>query len=126
MKEKGKFGIISGIFILTCVIVLLITDKIKSEDEVYIKPVSVSESISVSLTQAGEIIQTDDSNNEKININTADAEELTRLPGIGDVIAGRIIEYREKQGKFNAIEEITEVSGIGETKFSQIKDMITV
>lgn len=63
---------------------------------------------------------------DKININTASADLLDTLPGIGEVLAGRIIEYREANGGFKSIEEITAVSGIGEKKFGDIKDMITV
>ncbi len=61
-----------------------------------------------------------------VNINTATAEQLDILPGIGEVLAGRIIEYREKTGGFGSTGEIMEVSGIGEKKYSDIKDMITV
>ena len=62
----------------------------------------------------------------KININTASASLLDSLPGIGEVLAGRIIDYREVTGGFKTIEEILEVSGIGDKKFSDIKDLITV
>jgi competence protein ComEA len=61
-----------------------------------------------------------------ININTASAAELDALPGIGEVLAGRIIEYRETTGGFKSVEEIMAVSGIGEKKYGDIKDMITV
>jgi len=60
-----------------------------------------------------------------IDINTATAEELTSLPGIGPVIAGKIVEYREAKA-FETIEEIQEVKGIGPAKFEAIKDRITV
>lgn len=60
------------------------------------------------------------------NINSADKIELTELPGIGESIAGRIIEYRNTYGPFKTIEEIMNVSGIGENKFAQIEDLITV
>ncbi len=62
----------------------------------------------------------------KININTATIEQLDMLPGIGGVIAQRIIDYRDKNGPFAAIEDIMKVSGIGEKKFEQIKDYIKV
>lgn len=61
-----------------------------------------------------------------ININTAGAEELTKLPGIGEVLAGRIIEYRESVGYFRNIEEIMLVNGIGENIFSKICENIYV
>ena len=64
--------------------------------------------------------------NEKVNINTATQEELDTLPGIGPSIASKIIDYREQNGKFNSIEEIKEVSGIGDAKYEKIKDSITI
>ena len=62
----------------------------------------------------------------RININTADALTLQSLPGIGPAIAERIITHRETHGAFRIIEEITDVSGIGETRFAEIRDQITV
>ena len=64
--------------------------------------------------------------NSKVNINTCTQTELETLPGIGPVTALKIIEYRNEKGKFKSIEEIKEVSGIGESKFNQIKDLIKV
>jgi competence protein ComEA len=61
-----------------------------------------------------------------INLNTATLEQLDSLPGIGPAIAQRIIDYRESVGSFKAVEEITEVSGIGEATLAKIKDLITV
>jgi competence protein ComEA len=48
------------------------------------------------------------------------------LPGVGPVTAGRIVEYREKNGPFKTSEEITKIKGIGEKTFQKIKDLITV
>ena len=62
----------------------------------------------------------------KININTATQEELETLPGIGPTTSLKIINYRNENGKFKSIEDIKEVSGIGENKFNTIKDMISV
>lgn len=61
-----------------------------------------------------------------ININTADEKRLCELPGIGPKTAQKIIEYRTNFRTFNKIEDIKNVPGIGEGKFSQIKDLITV
>lgn len=63
------------------------------------------------------------SDNKKININTADKDELTKLPNIGDKRADAIIEYRETK-RFEKIEDIKNVSGIGEKYFEQMKDLI--
>lgn len=74
-------------------------------------------------------IKTDDNNdknNSKVNINTASKEKLETLPGIGDTTAQKIIEYREQNGKFKKIEDIQNVSGIGEAKYNSLKDKITV
>lgn len=62
----------------------------------------------------------------KININTATAEQLTMLPGIGMTYAKRIVEYREKYGPFLFTKDITKVRGVGKTKYEAIKDYITV
>lgn len=60
----------------------------------------------------------------KININSADADELDKLRGIGVSLAQRIIDYREKNGAFATTEEIMKVSGISERKFEDIRDFI--
>ena len=60
-----------------------------------------------------------------VNINTADAERLATLKGIGPALAQRIIEYREQNGAFKSIDEIKNVRGIGEKNFSAFKDKIT-
>lgn len=61
-----------------------------------------------------------------VNINTADVDTLTALPGIGRVLAERIVAYRRQNGSFRAIEEITKVEGIGEKKADAILELITV
>ena len=63
---------------------------------------------------------------QKININTADASQLQEISGIGEKKAADIIQYRESKGSFQKIEEITEVSGIGDKTFEKIKEQITV
>lgn len=61
-----------------------------------------------------------------INLNTATKEELTALPGIGDVIAQRIIDYRSQAGSFKSINELDNVKGIGEKIIAKIKSYITL
>ena len=60
-----------------------------------------------------------------ININTASQAELEKLPGIGEKTAEKIIEYREENGPFQSIEDLKNVSGIGEAKHSEVEDLIT-
>jgi len=65
-------------------------------------------------------------NSETININTATAEKLQTLPGIGEKIAASIVEYREENGFFGSIEEIKNVNRIGDKIFESLKDKICV
>lgn len=64
--------------------------------------------------------------NEKVNINTANQTELETLPGIGTATAEKIIDYRNKNGKFSSVEDIQNVKGIGNAKYENIKESICV
>jgi len=61
-----------------------------------------------------------------ININTATAADLQRLPGIGAKTASRVIEYRQKNGPFKKVEELMNVRGVGEKNFLKLKNQISV
>lgn len=61
-----------------------------------------------------------------IDLNSADERELTVLPGIGEVLAQRILTYREEIGSFSSVEELLNVEGIGEKRFEEILDLITI
>lgn len=61
---------------------------------------------------------------ERINLNTAGIKELLMLPGIGEKIAGRIIEYRRKHGDFKRLSDLMKVKGIGKAKFEKIKKLV--
>jgi comEA protein len=63
---------------------------------------------------------------KSININTAGINELVQLPGIGEKTAEKIIQLRKERGKFKRLDELMDVKGIGEVKFSKIKDYIYV
>lgn len=63
---------------------------------------------------------------KKVNINTANLDELQTLPRIGEKVAQRIIDYREEHGQFKKIEELMKVRGVGEKTFKLIKDKIEV
>lgn len=62
----------------------------------------------------------------RVDINHGSVEELQRLPGIGPVLAGRIVRYRREHGKFGSIRDIQNVKGIGEKRFAQLEPYIYV
>lgn len=96
--------------------------------------VSVSEEVkpieeNYIITSSGVTTNSDESEstkNAKVNINTATQAQLETLSGIGPSTATKIIAYRQENGKFKKIEDIKNVSGIGDSKFEKIKDYITV
>ena len=61
-----------------------------------------------------------------VNINTASAEELEKLPGIGPALAERIIAYRETYGLFESVDDLINVKGIGESVLSELRDLASV
>ncbi len=62
----------------------------------------------------------------KVNLNAATSAELEALPGIGEVLAQRIVDYRTQHGPFRSVRDLLKVEGIGEKKFDSIKDYVTV
>lgn len=62
----------------------------------------------------------------KVNINTATVEQLTTLKGVGEATAQKIIDYRQQNGSFKKIEDLKNVSGIGDKRYAALKDSITV
>lgn len=62
----------------------------------------------------------------KINLNTADVGQLDTLPGVGPVLAQRIIDHREQHGPFRSVSDLRRVSGIGEARYQELKDLVTV
>lgn len=94
-------------------------EKIKAEQVV--ESVSANGSTSVS---AGASDQTNAGN--KVNINTANVSQLQQLNGIGEKKAQQIIAYRQKSGEFKSIEDLMQVSGIGEKTFAALKDQLEI
>jgi comEA protein len=85
--------------------------------------------ISDSLSQSKDLLKLSPKEvaiNKKININSAPIDELSLLPGIGNRVAARIIEYRNSHNRFKSIDELMKVKGIGEKKFDKLKDYVVV
>ncbi|MDE6579326.1 MAG: helix-hairpin-helix domain-containing protein [Ruminiclostridium sp.] len=120
MKNKITFILISSVFVLLSICIVLVSLLYRQSNAVYIKDTASLE------TEITQITAQTDLTNDKININTASKEELMTLSGIGEVIAQRIIDYREEHGNFRSVEEIKKVKGIGEARFNSIKDHIIV
>lgn len=70
--------------------------------------------------------ETEETEENRVNINTASASELDALPGIGPVLAQRIIDRRTEQGPFTSVEELLEVDGIGQATLDGLREFITV
>lgn len=71
------------------------------------------------------LIESKSEHNSRINLNSADAKELEALPGIGEAIAGRILEHRGKYGRFRRAEHLMMVRGISDRKFRELRGLIT-
>lgn len=95
-----------------------LADKIADGQKVYIPAEGEEPAVNVDTASSGMA--------SKININTASESELTSLPGIGESRAKDIVNYRTKNGFFNSIEDIKNVTGIKEAAFEKIKDYIRV
>jgi competence protein ComEA len=61
----------------------------------------------------------------KVNINTATADQLSALPGVGEKLAARIVEYRQKSGGFKSVQELMNVKGIGEKNLAKLQPHLT-
>lgn len=95
----------------------------KIEDGMQIKVLAVNNNANAPLNTNAN--SSNKANSDLINLNTADEAELDKLPGIGPAMAKRIIEYRQENGNFKSIDEVKNVRGIGEGKFSKMQDKIT-
>lgn len=95
---------------------------LKTENEKLRQELSVKATQTVVASSA----TTGENQTSKININTATATELDKLPGVGPVRAADIISYREKNNGFKTIEDLKNIKGIGDVSFEKIKDLVTV
>jgi len=62
----------------------------------------------------------------KVNLNTATVQELDSLPGIGPVLAGRIVAWRKTNGRYKSVEDLRQVSGVGDAKFADLRPLVRI
>ena len=99
--------------------------RVHDEEQIYV-PQKGEESFPVNPPSGPSAPSSSSQEGGKVNINTATAEKLDTLPGVGPSIAQRIIDYRTTNGPFQSIEDIKNVKGIGDATFEKLKDKITV
>lgn len=122
-ERKQTLVLISIALVMIGAILVFVAVK---SPRVYDEPSTTEASQSVS----AEVSNAENSMTEEfiypINLNTATADELTMVKGIGEAKANSIIAYREEHGAFNSVEELKEVDGIGDTLYEQIAGSFTV
>lgn len=112
---RGEWALLGLTGLFLCLLLgLFLRDRAALED-----PASVE----TRLTAPVEEVRPDPS---PVNLNAADEAALTALPGIGEELAARIVEYREEHGPFETVEDLTEVSGIGQGKLAALEGLVTV
>lgn len=119
-KEKKRmspdvlFALITAAYFAACAVIWCVCDS--SRNSSYVEPLpletSAAEEEPVGLL--------------RIDLNTASAEKLMEISGIGEVTAGNIIEYREQNGRFYDVDELIEVRGIGKKTLEKIRPYLTV
>ena len=121
--EKADLGKVNLAYILEDAQKVYIPSINEADNKDYVS--ESSGQITVATNSANDLIA---KANEKImvNINTANEAELQRIPGIGETISSRIVDYRKQNGKYKTVEDIQNVSGIGTSKFEKIKQYICV
>ena len=115
MKKQGVQILLIVMIIFLCILIGFFLGRNIGKSPIHISKVPESTSPSNATTSG-----------DKININTADIDQLQKIPGVGSVIAQRIVDYREANGPFRSVSELTNVDGIGISRLEQIMDYITV
>ena len=100
--------------------------ELEDAQKIYIPSIYDLEEIAVIQKNSENILSSGVKKNSKVNINKANEGELQNLTGIGLSIAKRIVQYRNENGNFKNLEDIKNVSGIGDSKYENIKDEICI
>ena len=123
MNEKGKIAKIEWLLLAATALFLCLLLGLFLRDRAAMAAAENGVAVEREMEVPQEDIQPDLT---PLDLNSATEAELMELPGIGEELARRIVEYRENNGPFSAVEDIMQVSGIGESKFAGLKDRVTV
>lgn len=96
--------------------------KLKDEDYIYVEKKQEPGAAMASSVPSGAASSSDG----KININSAGLAELDKIPGIGPVTAQKIIDYREKHGSFNSVDDLKKIGGMGDKTIDKFRDMVDI
>lgn len=128
-RKKSRLKEKIGIFLLALIFLIsgLILIKDKEKPIKYVQDDTSTSNPTTAVQLPVQATTTSDTKpSGKINLNKASLEDLDSLPGIGPVIAQRIIDYRTKAGGFKTLIELKEVSGIGDAKYSKVETLISL
>ncbi len=123
-RESAQIKFLTGVTLLLAALIV-VYNAFYIPDAVSFTQISTDGSQSEEL-ESGQTEKDEETNLGKVSINRADETELDTLPGIGPALAKAIVEYREENGGFSSLEELMEVPGIGEKKFAELKDLISL
>lgn len=123
-RESAQIKFLMGVTLLLAALIV-VYNAFYIPDAVSFTQISTDGSQSEEL-ESGQTEKDEETNLGKVSINRADETELDTLPGIGPALAKAIVEYREENGGFSSLEELMEVPGIGEKKFAELKDLISL
>lgn len=124
LKRLAAF-VIPALALLACGVMLgIFLMQTRTAGTISVQRAAPEEAAESTQTVAEEAV--DATADDRLDLNTATAEELQELPGIGEVIAQRIIDYRELCGRFLDPEQLMEVDGIGQAKYEKLRELVTV
>ena len=121
--KKGQFILLGICTVSLCIVFGIFLGR--NIPNSYIQP-SQYLAIETEPSVAAEMTQTNNAEEGLLDLNTASKIQIMELPGIGEVLAQRILDYREAQGAFSTIEDLMNVEGIGEKKIEQIKPFVRI